>query len=226
MKLTYYGHSCFALDINGKHLIFDPFISPNEKARKVIVEEIRADYVILSHGHEDHIADAERIVKNTGATLIANWEVGEWFEKRGVEKVHRMNIGGCANFCFGKLKMTPAIHSSSLPDGSYGGCAAGFVVETDRGNLYYSGDTALFSDMKLIGERCHINIAVLCIGGNYTMNAQDAAHAAKWVKANTAVGVHYDTFPEIVTDHAEAKRHFHAHGINLLLPTVGESITG
>ncbi len=151
MKLTYYGHACFAVVAGGKTLFFDPFITPNPLAEKVDAEKVAANFILVSHGHEDHVADLVAIAKRTGATVIAPYEVGAWFEKKGVEKVQGMNHGGAAEVAFGRVKLTAAVHSSSMPDGSYGGNPCGFVVETKEGSFYYSGDTALTADMKFIG---------------------------------------------------------------------------
>jgi L-ascorbate metabolism protein UlaG (beta-lactamase superfamily) len=223
MNLTYYGHSCFAVELGGRTLLFDPFITPNPLAAGVDVNAVRADYLLVSHGHEDHLADAVRLAKRTGATVLANYEVATWLGKKGVEKVHPLNHGGAWAFEFGRVKLVNAIHSSSLPDGSYGGNPGGFVVESTQGNFYYSGDTALTLDMKLIGESTRLTFAVLCLGGNFTMDATDAAKAANLIDCSEIVGVHYDTFPPIRIDHEETKRIFQAAGKKLHLLKIGAS---
>jgi L-ascorbate metabolism protein UlaG (beta-lactamase superfamily) len=223
MKLTYYGHACFGVEVDGCHLLFDPFITPNPKAAKIDVKKIPADYIFVSHGHFDHIADAAEIAKRTGATIIANWEVADWLGKQGAEKTHAMNIGGGHNFPFGRAKMTNAVHSSSLPDGTYGGNAGGFLIETKEGNFFYSGDTALTHSMKLIGESASLKFAVLCIGDNFTMGPEDAARAADFIEARDVIGVHYDTFPPIEIDHHEAIREFTDRGATLHLLEIGAS---
>src|SRR5690348_9440432 len=152
MKVTYYGHACFSVRVGGRTLLFDPFITGNELARNVNVNQIPADYILISHGHEDHMGDASDIAKRTGAMLISNYEVTQWFGKKGLKNTHPLNHGGGYNFDFGRAQFVNAIHSSSLPDGAYGGNPGGFVIETSEGNFYYSGDTALTMDMKLIGE--------------------------------------------------------------------------
>ncbi|MEM6265593.1 MAG: metal-dependent hydrolase, partial [Bacteroidota bacterium] len=152
MKVTYYGHACFGIELAGKHLLFDPFITPNEKAAHIDINEIPADYILVSHGHEDHVADVAAIANRTGATIVSSYEVVSWFGKQGLEKVHPMNHGGAWQFDFGKVKYVNAIHSSTLPDGSPGGNPGGFVIESSDKNFYYSGDTALTYDMKLLGE--------------------------------------------------------------------------
>lgn len=223
MKLTYYGHACFGVEADGCRLLFDPFITPNPKAAKIDATKIPADYILVSHGHFDHIADAVEMAKRTGATVIANWEVADWLGKQGVEKTHPMNIGGGHNFPFGRVKMTNAVHSSSLPDGTYGGNPGGFLIETKEGNFYYSGDTALTHSMKLIGESASLKFAVLCVGDNFTMGPDDAARAATFVEAQDVIGVHYDTFPAIEIDHHEAIRAFTDRGSVLHLLEIGAS---
>ncbi|MBE2179330.1 MAG: metal-dependent hydrolase [Chthoniobacterales bacterium] len=224
MKLTYYGHSCFGVQVDGTHLLFDPFITPNPKAASIDIKSIPADYILVSHGHFDHVADVEAIAANTGATLVSTFEVVEWFAKRGVEKSHAMNLGGAFTFPFGRVKMTAATHSSSMPDGSYGGNPAGFLVETKQGHFYYSGDTALTRNMKLIGDSASLKFVVLCVGDNFTMGPEDAARAAIFLEAREVVGVHYDTFPPIEIDHAEARSAFADHGLNLHLLGIGKSV--
>lgn len=224
MKFTYYGHACFAVEAGGKTLLFDPFITPNPLAEKIDATKITADFILLSHGHGDHVADVLAIAQRTGATVIAPFEVGSWFEKKGLENVQSMNHGGAARTAFGRVKLTAAIHSSSMPDGSYGGNPAGFVIETSEGNFYYSGDTALTSDMKLIGEQTELRFAVLPIGDFFTMGIADALCAADFVRVTKIVGVHYDTFPPIKLDHDAATKAAVAGGKELLLPKIGETI--
>jgi L-ascorbate metabolism protein UlaG (beta-lactamase superfamily) len=224
MKLTYYGHACFAVEAGGKRLLFDPFITPNPLAAEIDIKTIKADYLLVSHGHGDHVADLVELAKQTGASMISPFEVGSWFEKKGVQNVQSLNHGGTARLPFGRVKLTAAIHSSSMPDGSYGGEPCGFVVESNDGNFYYSGDTALTMDMKLIGEQTELLFAVLPIGDHFTMGIEDAVRAADFVGATKIVGVHYDTFPPIKIDHAAAKQIAEAVGKELLLPKIGETI--
>lgn len=223
MKLTYYGHSCFAVEAEGVRLLFDPFITPNPKAAGIDFQKIAADYILISHGHFDHVADAVDVAKRTGALVIANFEIAEWLNKQGVENTHPMNLGGSRRFPFGRVKMTHAVHSSVLPDGTYGGNPGGFLVEMAGGSFYYSGDTALTLDMKLVPEETALKFAVLCLGDNFTMGAVDAARAASFLEAPEVVGVHYDTFPLIEINHAEALREFRDLGSNLHLLDVGAS---
>ncbi|MFT4024728.1 MAG: metal-dependent hydrolase [Flavihumibacter sp.] len=224
MVLHYYGHSCFSVTINGKHILFDPFISPNELAAgKVDAGAVPADYILLSHGHADHIADCVSIAKRTGAKIVCSWEIYEWLGKQGISHVHPMNTGGSWDFGDFRVKCVVAQHSSGLPDGSYGGNPMGFIVFSDAGNFYYSGDTALTLDMELIPRWAKLNFAVLPIGDNFTMDVHDALAAADMVQAQTVVGVHYDTFGFIKIDHAAAEKTFSATGKKLVLVPVGES---
>lgn len=223
MKLTYYGHSCFSVEIKGKHLLFDPFITYNELAKDVDVNTVPADYIFVSHGHQDHVADLVSIAKRTGALVICAWEIYEWLKKQGVENVHPMNTGGKKQFDFGIVKCMVAQHSSSLPDGSYGGNPMGFVIRADK-NFYYSGDTALTMEMQLVSQGGPIDFAILPIGDNFTMGYDDAARASHMINCHTVVGVHYNTFPYIVIDMVHAKDHFSKNGLNLLLPAIGETI--
>ncbi len=223
MKVIYYGHSCFSVQAGRHTLLFDPFITPNELARSVDVNKVAANFILISHGHDDHMTDAADIARRTGATLISNFEIVEWFARSGIQKAHALNHGGGFNFDFGRVKYVNAVHSSTMPDGSSGGHPGGFVVETLEGNFYYSGDTALTLDMKLIGESTRLRFAVLCIGDNFTMGLDDAVKAAEFVGCHEILGVHYDTFPPIKIDHAAAQEKFKAAGRRLRLLKPGES---
>ena len=224
MKISYLGHSCFEIRVGGKSLVFDPFIRPNPMASAIRVEDLRPDYMLLSHGHIDHIADAEEIAKASGCTVISSWEISNWLGAKGIEKRHPMNTGGHWMFDFGKVKCVSAIHSSGLPDGSYGGSAMGYLLETDEGNFYYAGDTALHYDMKLIGEYKKIDFAFLPIGSNFTMGVDNAVIAADFVQCDHIIGMHYDTFDLIRIDHRDAVTKFAAAGKELTLMNIGESI--
>ncbi|TCD26508.1 metal-dependent hydrolase [Pedobacter psychrodurus] len=224
MKLTYYGHSCFAVQAGSKHILFDPYISPNELASEIDIRQIKADYIFISHGHFDHITDAKEIALNTGATVVATWEVKDWMNANGVENTHPMNPGGQWAFNFGKAKCVIAQHSSSMPDGSYGGVPCGFVLDTAEGKFYYSGDTALTMDMQLIPKWTKPDFAVLPIGDDLTMGVEDAILAAEMVGVKHVLGVHYDTFGYIKLDHEWAFQKFSAAGITLHLPVIGETI--
>lgn len=223
MKLTYYGHSCFSVQVGGHDLLFDPFITPNELAKAIDVKKIPASHILVSHGHGDHIADVLDIASRTNAPIISCYELAMWFQKKGAKKVHPMNHGGWFKFDFGRVKFTNAIHSSSTPDGSYAGNPAGILVETSEGNFYFSGDTALTMDMKLIGEATKLKFAALCIGGNFTMDAEDAVKAAEFIRCDQILGVHYDTFPPIKIDHTKAVEAFKMLGKTLHLLKPGET---
>jgi L-ascorbate metabolism protein UlaG (beta-lactamase superfamily) len=223
MKVTCYGHACFSVVAGGKVLLFDPFISPNPLARSIDVKQVPADYILVSHGHEDHLADVVEIAQRTNALVIANFEVATRLNQKGAPRVHPMNHGGGYPFDFGRVKFVNAIHSSTMPDGTPGGNPGGFVVETGEGNFYYSGDTALTMDMKLIGESTPLKFAVLCVGDNFTMGPDDAVKAAGFIRCNQILGVHYDTFPPIKIDHAIAVEKFRVAGKTLHLLRPGQT---
>jgi L-ascorbate metabolism protein UlaG (beta-lactamase superfamily) len=226
MKFTYYGHSCFSVVVNGKKLLFDPFVTGNELAKGISLADVAAgtDYILISHGHADHIADAREIGLATGATVICAWEVYEWLTKQGLQQFRPMNTGGQCSFDFGTVRCTVAQHSSGLPDGSYGGNPMGFIITSSDGNFYYSGDTGLTLDMQLIPRWAKLNFAVLPIGDNFTMGYADAAEAAKMIGCSNIIGVHYNTFGYITIDTAAAKAAFDAADIKLNLPAIGSSI--
>jgi L-ascorbate metabolism protein UlaG (beta-lactamase superfamily) len=223
MKVTYYGHACISVEVGRSTLLFDPFISPNEPAKAIDVNAVPADYLLISHGHVDHLADAVAIARRTGATAIANFEITQWLQRKGVAKVHPMNHGGWARFDFGRVKLVNAIHSSSFPSGEYAGNPGGFVVESAEGNCYFSGDTALTLDMKLIGESTELKFAALCIGDTFTMGVEDAIKAAAFIRCDQILGIHYDTFPPIKIDHDAAIQAFRAAGKKLHLLRIGGS---
>lgn len=223
MKVTYYGHSCFAAQIANKTLLFDPFITGNDLAKGIDVKQVAADYILISHAHWDHLADAADIARRTSATIISNYEITQYFGKQGLDKSHPLNHGGGYRFDFGRVKLVNAIHSSSLPDGAYGGNPGGFVIESDDGNFYYSGDTALTLDMKLIGESTKLRFAALCLGDNFTMDCEDAIKAADYVHCNEILGLHFDTFPPIKIYYQAAIDKFKAARKHLRLLKPGES---
>jgi L-ascorbate metabolism protein UlaG (beta-lactamase superfamily) len=224
MEITYYGHSCFSVLAGGKHLLFDPYITGNDLAKHININDIKADYIFVSHGHFDHILDVVTIANNTGATVVGSFELYDYFSKQGVKNTQPLNQGGKIAFDFGTAKAVIAQHSSSFPDGSYAGVASGFVIKTDDGNFYYSGDTALTLDMTLIPQFAALDFAVLPIGDMLTMGVEEAIEAAQFVKTNKVLGVHYDTFGFIKIDKAEALKQFENAGITLYLPGIGESI--
>jgi len=225
MNVTYYGHSCFLVKIKDKKLLFDPFITGNELAKNIAAKDISADYILLSHGHADHVSDAMSIAKRTAAKVIGSWEIHEWLNKQGIENTHAMNMGGKWNFGDFTVKCTVAQHSSGLPDGSYGGNPMGFIISSEEGNFYYSGDTALTLDMQLIPKWAKLNFAILPIGDNFTMDATDALECAGMIDCKTIMGVHYDTFGFIKIDHDKAKNIFARAGKTLHLVNIGETIS-
>jgi L-ascorbate metabolism protein UlaG (beta-lactamase superfamily) len=223
MKVTYYGHACFAAEIANRTLLFDPFVTGNELAKNINVNTIPADYILISHGHGDHLGDAASIAKRTGATIVSNFEIVVWFSNQGLRKGHPLNHGGGHQFDFGRVQFVNAVHSSGLPDGTYGGNPGGFVVESSEGNFYYAGDTALTMDMKLIGESRKLAFAALPIGDNFTMGVEDAVKAADFVKCDKILGLHFNTFPPIQIDSDSAVARFKAAGKDLHLLRPGES---
>ena len=223
MQVTYLGHGCIQVQLQQKTLLFDPFISPNALASHIDVDALNPDYILVTHGHEDHIADVERIVKNSGAKLISNFEIISWFGTKGIEG-HPMNHGGSWTFDFGTVKMVNAVHSSGLPDGSYGGNPAGFIIEAEEGCFYFAGDTALHEDMKLIPLFFDLDFAVLPIGDNFTIGIDEAIKAAEFVKVKKIMGMHYDTFPYIEIDKAIARQKFEDAGLELMLVEIGDLI--
>ncbi|MFA6245951.1 MAG: metal-dependent hydrolase [Mucilaginibacter sp.] len=223
MKLTYYGQSTVEMVADGKTLLFDPFITPNELAKHIDVNSLKPDYILVSHGHGDHVADLVTIAKSSGAKVICIAEIAGWLGKQGVDNVHGMNIGGGFNFDFGRVKMVNAVHSSTLPDGSNGGNPAGFLIYSEGKVIYFAGDTALTYDMKLLADE-NLAWAIFPIGDNYTMGADDAIKAAAFVNCKNIIGVHYDSFPVIKIDKEEVTGKFVKAGLNLKLPAIGESL--
>ena len=225
--ITFYGHSTFLIHHNGINILFDPFITENDSASHIDIEQIPADYILITHGHFDHVLDVETIAKRTGAKIIANFEVGAWFSNvKNLQNVTQVNHGGMMDLDFGTIKYVNAVHTSSLPDVTYGGQPGGFVVFLKNGpSFYYSGDTALTYDMKLIGEQWTIDFAMLCIGDHFTMGVEDAIRAAEFTGAYRVIGMHYDTFPPIELDKAAAKKKFDDAGRNLILMEIGETLS-
>jgi L-ascorbate metabolism protein UlaG (beta-lactamase superfamily) len=226
MTITYYGHSCFGISIMGKHLLFDPFISANPMAEGIDIETIPCDFMLISHGHQDHILDAEAIAKRTGCKVICAWEICEWLNKKGVANTHPMNTGGTFEFDFGLVKCVVAQNSSSLPDGTYGGNPVGFVVQSDDACFYFAGDTALTLDMQLIPLICPpLDFAILPIGSNFTMDYKDAVVAADFIQCTTIIGCHYDTFGYIKIDRDDAVKAFEEEKKELILPKIGKEMS-
>jgi len=197
ITLSYCGHSAFLIQGGGKKLVIDPFITGNPLCT-LKKEDIKVDYVIVTHGHGDHFGDAPAIEKASGATLISNFEIASYAEKLGC-KVHPLHIGGSARFDFGVVKLTIAHHGSSLPDGTYGGNPAGVLLDIEGKRIYHAGDTGLFYDMKLIGDR-GVDLALLPIGDNFTMGPEDALEAVKFVRPAVVIPMHYGTFDIVKQD--------------------------
>jgi L-ascorbate metabolism protein UlaG (beta-lactamase superfamily) len=226
MQLVYFGHSCFSLSVAGKQLLFDPFVSGNPLAGHIDIHTIAADYIFVSHGHSDHIADAVAIAQRTGALVVAAWEVVAWLQAQGLTHVHPVNTGGVFKGAGFEVKCTHAVHSSSMPDGSYGGNPMGFIVRSDEGSVYYSGDTALTTDMQLVSMWApDLLAALLPVGDNFTMGIDDAVAAAQMVQVHKVVGLHYDTFGYIKIDHEQALNAFAMAEKELVLLPVGGKTT-
>lgn len=223
MKITYYGHASLGIEVDGKHIIVDPFITGNPQAAAINLSTIKADYILLTHAHADHVLDVEAIAKNTNAVIVSNAEIASHYAKKGFNS-HPMNHGGSWKFDFGKVKYVNAIHSSSFPDGSYGGNPGGFVIEGEHKNIYIAGDTALTYDMKLIPLRTKLDLVILPIGNNFTMDVEDAIIASDFVECDKVLGYHYDTFGYIEINHEEAIRKFFDKGKDLMLLPIGDSI--
>jgi L-ascorbate metabolism protein UlaG (beta-lactamase superfamily) len=223
MKTTYYGQSTIVIETEGKKLLFDPFITPNPAAKHIDIHNLKPDYILVSHGHGDHVADLLAIQESSGAKVICIAEIATWLGKQGVDNAHGMNIGGGFDFDFGRVKMVNAVHSSTMPDGSAGGNPAGFVLYAEGKKIYYAGDTALTYDMKLLEDE-NLDWAFLPIGDNYTMGVDDAIKATDFINCKNVIGVHYDTFPVIQINKDEAVEKFIKAGINIKLPAIGEEI--
>lgn len=224
MKITFLGHATLQIEINDVTILVDPFITGNPKASHIKIDDLKADYILITHAHQDHILDVEAIAKRTKAKVVSNYEIVTHFGAKDIEG-HPMNHGGTWQFEFGKVKYVNAIHTSSFPDGSYGGQPGGFVIETKHKNIYIAGDTALTFDMKLIPLQTKLDLAILPIGDNFTMGIEDAVLASDFVECNTILGYHFDTFGYIEINKEEAKQQFANKNKTLTLLEIGESIT-
>ena len=222
MKITFYGHACLGIQIKDIHILVDPFITGNEKAAHIDINAIPADYILVTHAHQDHTLDVEAIAKRTGAVIVSNYEIVVHYQNLGF-KGHPMNHGGSWEFDFGKLKYVNAVHTSSFPDGKYGGNPGGFIIQSDK-TIYIAGDTALTYDMILIGKRFDLDLAVLPIGDNFTMGAEDAIQASRYVDCDTILGYHYDTFGYIEIDQPRTMAKFESKLKKLILLEIGESM--
>ncbi len=223
MKLKYFSHSAFQITAdNGKIVLIDPFFTGNPNS-PVSVDEVKADYIILTHAHGDHLGDAFQISKTYDAPIIAVNELADYAASKGL-KAHNMHIGGGYNFDFGRVKFTIAHHGSKTPDGEYAGEPAGVVVTVDGKNLYHCGDTGLFYDMKLIGEMTPLDLMLVPIGDNFTMGIDDAVKAVELANPKLAIPMHYNTFPVIKADPAEFKQKVEAKGKQCRILNYGEEI--
>ena len=222
MKITFYGHACLGIQIKDINILVDPFITGNEKASHIDIDSIKADYILITHAHQDHILDVEAIAERTGATIVSNYEIVVHYQNKGF-KGHPMNHGGSWQFDFGKVKYVNAIHTSSFPDGSYGGQPGGFIIQSDK-TIYIAGDTALTYDMRLIRKQFDLDLAVLPIGDNFTMGVDDAVQAARYVDCDLVLGYHYDTFGYIEIDKPKAKAKFDSKLKRLVLLDIGASM--
>ncbi|MDL5511896.1 metal-dependent hydrolase [Arenibacter sp. M-2] len=224
MQITFLGHSSLLIETGGKSLLVDPFITGNDKVKgKINIEDLKPDYILVTHAHQDHILDVEEIGKKNKATVVSNFEIATYYENKGL-KSHPMNHGGSWKFDFGTLKYVNAIHTSSFPDGTYGGQPGGFILSSEGKHMYIAGDTALTMDMKLIPMSFHLDLAVLPIGDNFTMGVDDALIASDFVQCPRILGYHYDTFGYIIIDHKESVQKFSKHGKELILLEIGESL--
>ncbi|MEA1949157.1 MAG: metal-dependent hydrolase [Thermodesulfobacteriota bacterium] len=198
LKITWYGHACFLIETDTAKLLVDPFLSGNPFS-PVQADEVETDYILVSHGHGDHLGDTIEIAKRTGATVISNFEIQNWIINQGINNVHPQHIGGGFDYPWGRVKLTIAHHGSALPDGTYGGSPCGFLFYIQGKKIYHACDTGLFFDMKLIGEE-GIDLAILPIGDNFTMGPDDALRAVRLIEPKQVVPVHYDTFDIIKQD--------------------------
>jgi L-ascorbate metabolism protein UlaG (beta-lactamase superfamily) len=216
MEIKFHGHSCFELSEGETTVLVDPFLKPNNPSAVATADEVEPTHIALSHGHADHMADAVPVARRTGAHCVAVVEIAKWLEGKGVEAASDPNLGGTVEFDWGYISLVPAWHTSTIPGSAESpfsaehgvpiGTAAGLVIKIGETTVYHAGDTALFSDMKLIAQRSDVDVALLPIGGHYTMDRRDAVVAAEFVGAGTVIPMHYDTFPPLETDAAAFKQ--------------------
>ena len=223
VKVTWYSHACFLIETNGIQLLTDPFLTGNALA-PVRADKVKTDYILVSHGHGDHVGDAVPIAKRTGATVISTFEIQNWFVEQGAENTHAQHIGGGYDYPWGRVKLTIAHHGSMLPDGTYGGNPAGFLFYVKGKKIYHACDTGLFYDMKLIGEE-GIDLAILPIGDNFTMGPDDALRAVKLIEPTQVIPIHYDTFEVIEQDpHAWARQVENETSAKVVVMKPGDSL--
>ena len=223
MDITYFGHNCFLFESDVK-VLSDPCIRENELASHIDVQNIQTDYVLITHGHWDHVADAKEIAENHNAEMIGSVEVIDWFRKKGYLHTSKLNFGGSRSLSDNTtIKYVQAQHSSSLPDGSYGGQPGSFIIQTDKKTIFLAGDTSLHYDLKMYGELFSFDLLILPIGGTFTMDINDAMNAADFLNCDQVIGCHYDTFPSIKIDKKEAIKLFKQRaGKDLHLLEIGQ----
>lgn len=224
MKVTFLGHASLSIELAGINIIVDPFVTGNSLAKNIDINSLKADYILITHAHQDHILDVESIAKRTGAKVVSNYEIVTHYGNLGFDG-HPMNHGGSWQFDFGRVTYTNAVHTSSFPDGSYGGQPGGFIIESKEGNVYIAGDTALTMDMKLIPLQTKLDLAILPIGDNFTMGIDSAIIASDFIECSKILGVHYDTFGYIEIDHSEARSKFSKSEKELHLLKIGHALT-
>lgn len=225
ISVKYLGHACFEFNFNGTIVLLDPFVTHNPLASHIDIKQLKPDYIFLSHGHADHVADLSSIQAQSNATVAAIVETAAWVRKQGIsdDKVIEFNFGGTLDLPFGKVKMVYALHTNSTPDGQYGGMPCGFIFSVGDKKIYFAGDTALTLEMKLL-EDLSLDWAFLPIGGHYTMDMYDAVKATDFINCKKVVGMHYDTFSPVTIDTSEAKELFKTNNIELHLLELGASI--
>jgi len=223
MQITYLGHGCISITVNNKTLLVDPFITGNSLAKDIDITTLKVDYILITHAHQDHILDVETIATRTGAKIISNYEIVMHYIAKGY-KGHPVNHGGQCVFDDVNIKYVNAVHTSSFPDGTYGGQPGGFVISFQNKSVYIAGDTAVTFDMKLIPMQTKLNLAILPIGDNFTMGIDDAIIASDFIECNKVLGCHFDTFPPIVIDKKEAVEKFKIKNKELILLEIGTSI--
>ncbi|WP_272148835.1 metal-dependent hydrolase [Tenacibaculum aiptasiae] len=224
MNITFYGHACFGIEINGTHVLVDPFITGNPLASEIKVEDIKADYILLTHAHQDHILDVEVIAERTGATIVSNYEIVMHYGAKNLEG-HPVNHGGTFKTEAFLAKYVNAVHTSSFPDGTYGGQPGGFVISAGDKSLYIAGDTAVTMDMKLIPMTTKLSASILPIGDNFTMGVEDAIIASNFVECDKVIGCHFNTFPPIEINVEEAKEAFAKANKELTIIEIGKTIS-
>jgi len=223
MNITFYGHACFGIQINGTHILVDPFISGNPKASHIEIDSLKADYILITHAHQDHVLDVEKIAQNTGAIIVSNFEIVNYFITKNLKGFH-LNHGGTFKTEHFSAKYVNAIHTSSFADGTYGGQPGGFVLTAKDKSIYISGDTAVNFDMKLIPMFTDLTMAILPIGDTFTMDVEEAIIASNFIECNKIIGCHFNTFPPIEINTEEAKQQFKSNSKELILLEIGNSI--